>query len=91
MITTLYFAPFEPPLKTGLLIYSLCAGAPLRPRDGHAASTLGFVMLLFIARALRRDSKVERESAGYFQRPRFVLGSSKSNLSRVGFIRRARY
>jgi hypothetical protein len=31
------------------------------------ASTLGFLMLLFIARALRRDSKVERESAGYFQ------------------------
>jgi BASS family bile acid:Na+ symporter len=28
MVLMLYFAPFEPTLKAGLLIYSLCAGAP---------------------------------------------------------------
>jgi bile acid:Na+ symporter, BASS family len=28
MIVALYFAPFDPALKTGLLIFSLCAGAP---------------------------------------------------------------
>jgi BASS family bile acid:Na+ symporter len=28
MIAALYFAPFDPALKAGLLIFSLCAGAP---------------------------------------------------------------
>jgi bile acid:Na+ symporter, BASS family len=138
MIAALYFAPFDPALKAGLLIFSLCAGAPflikltqtakhdvalgaavmmllmlvtvvytpiVLPRmlsginvDAWAvakslllqllvpiavgmivavqnfsgypdvlvmltlANTLGILMLLFIARALSRDNKVETET-----------------------------
>jgi bile acid:Na+ symporter, BASS family len=51
MITSLYFAPFEPALKTGLLIYSLCAGAPLLIKLTRAAKhdvALGAAVMMLL-------------------------------------------
>lgn len=52
MILLLYFAPFEPPLKAGLLIYSLCAGAPflikLTQMAEHKVSLGAAVMMLLM-------------------------------------------
>ena len=54
MIAMLYFAPFEPTLKAGLLIFSLCAGAPFLVKLTQTAEqelSLGaaVMMLLMVA------------------------------------------
>ena len=52
MILMLYFAPFEPTLKAGLLIFSLCAGAPflikLTQTAKHKVSLGAAVMMLLM-------------------------------------------
>ena len=52
MITALYFAPFDPALKVGLLIFSLCAGAPflikLTQTAEHEVALGAAVMMLLM-------------------------------------------
>ena len=53
MIVALYFAPFDPPLKAGLLIFSLGAGAPLlikltQTADHDVALGAAVMMLLTV-------------------------------------------
>lgn len=53
MIVILYFAPFDPPLKAGLLIFSLGAGAPLlikltQTADHEVALGAAVMMLLTV-------------------------------------------
>ena len=52
MILMLYFAPFEPTLKAGLLIFCLCAGAPflikLTQTAEHKVSLGAAVMMLLM-------------------------------------------
>lgn len=51
MITALYFAPFDPALKGGLLIFSLCAGAPFLIKLTHTAKhdiALGAAVMMLL-------------------------------------------
>jgi bile acid:Na+ symporter, BASS family len=54
MIAALYFAPFDPALKAGLLIFSLCAGAPFlikltQTAEQDVALGAAVMMLLMVA------------------------------------------
>ena len=54
MIATLYFAPFDPALKAGLLIFGLCAGAPFlikltQTAEHEVARGAAVMMLLMVA------------------------------------------
>jgi bile acid:Na+ symporter, BASS family len=51
MIVALYFAPFDPALKAGLLIFSLCAGAPFLIRLTQTAKhqvALGAAVMMLL-------------------------------------------
>ena len=51
MFLMLYFAPFEPTLKAGLLIFSLCAGAPFLIKLTQAAKhklSLGAAVMMLL-------------------------------------------
>lgn len=69
MIAVLYFAPFEPALKAGLLIFSLCAGAPFlikltQMAEHDVALGAAVMMLLMVATVIYTPIVLPRVLSG---------------------------